>query len=69
MSFTLQITLWVYEKQVQANILVNSDATTSFINRDFVRKYCLITSHLEHSIKITNADRTSNKAKRIIESI
>ena len=57
-SLTLQIALWIYEKQVQANILVDLGAIISFIDRDFVSKYHLITSHLKYSIKVTNTNRT-----------
>ena len=56
MSFTFQIILWVYEKQVQARALVDSGATILFIDSDFVRKHRLVTSHLEYSIEVTNAD-------------
>ena len=65
MNFTLQIMLWIYEKQVQVRALVDSGATTLFIDTDFVKKHRLVTSCLEHSIKVTNADRTPNKAGQI----
>ena len=61
--------MWIYRKEVQANILVDSDATILFINQNFVRKYHLIISQLNWPIEITNANWTPNKAGQITKLV
>ena len=44
MSFKLPVTLWVYGIKVQAEALVDSGATTNFIDYNFVKRNHLVTN-------------------------
>ena len=65
LSFNIPITLWVYGHKVQTEALVDSGATTSFINKAFVEKNHLVTNKLATPYEVTNADGTPNVAGRI----
>ena len=64
-SFKLPVTLWVYGKKVQVEALVDSGATTSFINKSVVESNNLVTNKLAHPYDVYNADGTSNKQGQI----
>ena len=64
-SFKLAVTLWVYGKKVQVEALVDSGATTSFINKSVVESNNLVTNKLAHPYDVYNADGTSNKQGQI----
>ena len=68
-SFKIPVTLWVYGKKVQTEALVDSGATTNFINRVFVENNNLVKYKLANPYKVVNADGTSNKAGQITEYI
>jgi hypothetical protein len=68
-SFKLSVTLWVYGTKSQAEALVDSGATTNFINKSFVKNNNLITNKLARPYQVTNADGTSNKAGQINEYV
>jgi len=68
-SFKIPATLWVYGKKVQTKALVNSGATTNFINRIFVENNNLVKYKLANLYKVVNADGTPNKAGQITEYI
>ena len=59
-SFYLPVTLWVYGKKVQVNALIDSGATTSFINKSVVRANHLVTHQLQTGFDIYNANGTLN---------
>ena len=68
-SFTLPIILWVYGKKVQVKALVDSGATTTFINKSAVESNNLVTHNLVHSFDIYNADGALNKSGKINQAI
>ena len=68
-SFKLPVTLWVYGKKAQAEALVDSGATTSFINKSFVEKNNLVTIKLANPYEVKNADGTINKAGQITHAL
>lgn len=68
-SFKLPVTLWVYGRKVQVEALVDSGATTSFINKSVVESNNLVTHKLATPYKVYNADGTSNKSGRIDKSV
>ena len=68
-SFKLPVTLWVYGKKSQATALVDSGATTSFINQKFVETNNLVPIKLANPYIVYNADGTENKAGRITHAL
>ena len=68
-QFCLPITLWVYGKKVQVEALIDSGATTSFINKRLVEEKHLVTNRLETVYEVYNADGTHNKNGAIKEAI
>jgi predicted aspartyl protease len=68
-SFILPVTLWVYGKKVSDNALVDSGATSTFLNQKVVRKNNLITKLLAIPYAVINVDSTSNKSGSIQESV
>lgn len=69
MSFKLPVTLWVYGKKVQAEALVDSGATTNFIDKTFVESNHLVTYKLATPHNVRNADGTPNVAGQIKEYV
>ena len=69
MSFRLPVTLWVYGKKAQAEALVDSGATTNFIDRSFVERNHLVTDKLATPYEVTNADGTPNIAGQVREYV
>ena len=67
--FKIPVTLWVYGKKVQIEALVDSGATTNFIDRVFVENNNLVKYKLVNLYKVVNMDGTSNKAGQITEYI
>ena len=68
-SFKIPVTLWVYSKKVQTEALVDSGATTNFIDRVFVENNNLVKYKLANPYIVVNADSTPNKAEQITEYI
>lgn len=68
-SFKLPVTLWVYGKKVQVEALIDSGATTSFINSSVVESNNLVTHKLANPYVVFNADGTSNKQGKIDQSV
>ena len=54
---------------MQAEALVDSGATTSFIKSVFVKKHNLVTIKLANLYEIKNADGTPNKAGQITHRV
>ena len=68
-SFIIPVTLWVSGKTVHAEALVDSGATTNFINSTFVKKHNLVTYKVATPQNIINADGTSNKNGQITDYV
>jgi len=68
-SFKIPVTLWIYRKKVQTKALVDSGATTNFINRVVVENNNLVTYKLANLYCIINVDGTSNKVGYITEYV
>ena len=68
-SFKLGVTLWVYGTKSQAVALIDSEATTSFINKSFVKTNKLVTIKLATLYQVRNANNTLNKGGHITEAI
>ena len=68
-SFKIPVTLWVYGKKVQTKTLVDSEATTNFIDKVFVKNNNLVKYKLANPYKVVNVDGTPNKAEQITEYI
>jgi hypothetical protein len=68
-SFYLPVTAWVYGKKVQLEALVDSGATTTFINKRLVKSNNLLTHKLASLFNVINADGTSNKSEQITDAI
>ena len=64
-SFRLPVTLWVYGKKAQAEALVDSGATTNFIDKKFVLSNNLVMNKLATPYDVRNADGTFNVDGRI----
>ena len=69
LSFKLPVTLWVHGKKAQAEALVDSGATTSFINTKFVESNNLVTTKLATPYEVRNANGTPNKAGQITHAL
>ena len=67
--FKIPVTLWVYEKKVQTEALVDSEATTNFVNRVVVENNNLVTYKLANPYYVINVDGTPNKTGQITEYI
>jgi len=63
-SFEVSLTLWVSGKKVLATALVDSGATTTFINESLVKKQNLLTHPID-PITVINADGTTNQSGSI----
>ena len=68
-SFNIPVTLWVYGKKVQTEALVDSGATTNFIDKTFVEQNHLVTNKLASPYNVLNADGTPNVAGRITDYV
>ena len=64
-SFRIEVSLWVYGKQQQALALIDSGATLSIINTDFVKKHHLVTDDLQFPMQICNANGSYNSKGEI----
>jgi len=62
-SFKIPVTLWVYKKKVQTKALVDSEATTNFVNRVVMENNNLVTYKLVNLYYLINADGTPNKVR------
>ena len=69
LSFKLPVTLWVNNKKVQVNALVDLDVNMNFIDNTFVALLDLRVSKLDHPLGVINADRTSNKVSQITDYV
>jgi len=68
-SFKISVILWVYRKKVQTKALVDSGATTNFVNRVVIENNNLVTYKLANPYCVINADGTPNKAGYITEYV
>jgi len=68
-SFKTPVTLWVYRKKVQTEALVNSEATTNFIDRVVIANNNLLTYKLANPYCIINVDGIPNKVGQITEYV
>jgi hypothetical protein len=64
-SFKLPVTLWVFGTMARAKALVDSGATSNFINKSFVKKHNLVMNKMANLYEVRNADGTANKDGRI----
>lgn len=64
-AFCAPVTLWVSGRKVHAEALVDSGATTNFINSTFVKKHHLEKKQVAKPLNVTNADGTINTAGTI----
>ena len=60
-SFKIWVDLWVYGKKVQALALIDTGATISVINSDFVDENHLVTHDKSRPLWVRNADGTLNR--------
>jgi len=68
-SFKIPVTLWVYSKKVQTEALVDSGATTNFVNRVVMENNNLVMHKLANPYRVINVDSTPNKAGQITEYV
>jgi len=68
-SFKIPVTLWVYGKKVQIEALVDSGATTNFVDRVVIENNNLVTHKLANLYHVINVDSTPNKAGQITEYV
>jgi len=68
-SFKIPVILWVYGKKVQNEALVDSGATTNFVDKVFVENNNLVTYKLANPYQVINVDGTPNKAGQITEYV
>jgi len=68
-SFKILVTLWVYEKKVQTETLVDLETTINFVNRVVVENNNLVTYKLANPYCVINTDSTPNKAGYITEYV
>jgi len=68
-SFKIPVTLWVYGKKVQTKVLVDSEATTNFVDRVVVENNNLVMHKLANLYHVISADGTSNKVGQITEYV
>jgi len=68
-SFKIPVTLWVYGKKVQTEALVDSGATTNFVDRVVVENNNLVTYKLANLYYVINMDGTPNKTGYITEYV
>jgi len=68
-SFKIPVTLWVYGKKVQTEALVDSGATTNFVDRVVIENNNLVMHKLANLYRVINVDGTPNKAGQITEYV
>ena len=68
-SFKIPVTLWVYGKKVQTKALVDSGATTNFIDRVVMKNNNLVMHKLANLYHVINADGIPNKAEQITKYV
>jgi len=68
-SFKIPVTLWIYGKKVQTKALVDSEATTNFVNRVVVENNNLAIHKLANLYCVINANGTPNKVEQITEYV
>jgi len=68
-SFKIPVILWIYGKKVQTKALVDSGATTNFVDRVVMKNNNLATHKLVNPYRVINADGTPNKAGQITEYV
>ena len=68
-SFKIPVILWVYRKKVQTKALVDSGATTNFVDRVVMENNNLVTYKLANPYCVINTDSTPNKAGYINEYV
>jgi len=68
-SFKIPVTLWVYSKKVQTKALVDSGATTNFVDRVVMENNNLVMHKLANPYYVINVNGTINKAGQITEYV
>ncbi len=68
-SFETSVTLWVGKQKVHAEALIDSGATTNFINFAFVKKHNLEMKQVATPLKVSNSDGTINKQGQITHQV
>jgi len=68
-SFKIPVILWIYRKKVQTEALVDSEATTNFVNKVVVENNNLVTYKLANLYHVINVDGTPNKVGYITEYV
>ena len=69
LSFTIPVTVWVAGKKVTVDALVDSGATTTFIDSKIVEKNNLVFRKLAEVHPVYNADGTTNKNGNITKAV
>ena len=67
--FKIPVILWIYKKKVQTKALVDSGATTNFIDRVVMENNNLVTYKLANPYHVINMDGTPSKAGQITEYV
>lgn len=68
-SFTLPVTLWVFNVKAQTEALIDSGASANFIDKSFARSNNLVTYTIANPHTVYNVDGTVNKAGQIKEYV
>ena len=69
LSFTIPVTVWVTGKKVTVDALIDSGATTTFIDSKIVEKNNLVFRKLAEVHPVYNADGTTNKNGNIKRAV
>jgi len=65
-SFKIPVILWVYGKKVQTKALVDSGATTNFVNRVVMENNNLVTHKLANPYYVINVDGYKRTTQEMI---
>jgi len=68
-SFKIPIILWVYNKKVQTEALVDLGATMNFVDKVVIENNNLATHKLANLYCVINADGIPNKVGQITEYV
>ena len=69
LSFTIPVTVWVAGKKVTVDALIDSGATTTFIDSKIIEKNNLVFRKLAEVHPVYNADGTTNKNGNITKAV
>jgi len=65
----IPVTLWVYNRKVQTEALVDLGATMNFIDRVIMENNNLVIHKLANPYHVINVDGTPNKAGQVTEYV